>query len=94
MAGNSVNPELQGVGGGLFLGRDGFSLAATLLEANRAHYGGGLFISADLSRSAALAYLNMSGNVAAMGSAVFWCARSTALLIALHGVLPVVLGGN
>ena len=77
VVGNTVNPALQGVGGGLFLGRDGFSVALTQLEGNRAHYGGGLFISADLSRNAALAYLNMSGNTAAMGSAIFWCARCT-----------------
>ena len=83
VVGNTVNPAVQGVGGGLYLGRDGFSVAATLLEGNRAHYGGGLFISADLSRNAALAYLNMSGNVAAMGSAVFWCGRCTAHCTAL-----------
>lgn len=66
--------DLQGLGGGLYLGHPNFTVSASELVSNSAFYGGGVFLAANLSQGASLAYLSLTGNTAAgMGAAAYWC---------------------
>lgn len=43
-----------------------------MFYSNRAFYGGGLFVGADMAAAAAIGALNLSNNLAPVGSAAFW----------------------
>ncbi|KAL4548349.1 hypothetical protein Ndes2526B_g00925 [Nannochloris sp. 'desiccata'] len=63
----------DGVGGGIFVGRNNFTLSDVVLSGNEAFYGGAIFFSADLNTATArLSKLNTNNNKANMGPSAFW----------------------
>jgi len=67
------NISNDGVGGGIFVGRNNFTLSDLLLSGNEAFYGGALFFSADLnSATARLSKINTNNNKASIGPSAFW----------------------
>lgn len=72
-ASDGYGSSQDGVGGGAFLGRANFSLDTVELNDNIAYYGGGLFISADLSLAGAkFSHISATNNRAVLGPAVYW----------------------
>lgn len=82
----------QGVGGGAFIGRSNFTMKGVAFDNNAAYYGGGMFLSADLSPSvSAFKDIVLDGNSAVLGSAVYWLVSASPkapLPLASFSIMP------
>ncbi|KAK9867386.1 hypothetical protein WJX84_004228 [Apatococcus fuscideae] len=66
-----------GLGGGLALLRNGFTLINMSLSNNVGFFGGGLFLGANLTTGASLSNIAFENNTAILGTAAFWLQASS-----------------
>ena len=79
ISGNAVEHDVSkptagdGVGGGMYLGRNNFTVSDVSFSGNDAYYGGAIFFSTNLSSSVArLTKIRSANNRAVLGSAAYW----------------------